>query len=97
MIQVIVREQHDHLARTGLRQLAGDRAHPGSCVQNQAFALRSEQQQRGRIAAELVEAGPQGGLASSHTPDEKAHGHFSVSPQTPSQDVGGWVARLAHR
>jgi len=70
MVQVIVREQHGHFARLCLGQLRRDRSHPGARVEDQSFAARADEQQGGRVAAEFIEAGPEGGLASPHSADE---------------------------
>jgi hypothetical protein len=44
--------------------------HTGPGVEDQSFAVRSDEQQRGRIATEFIETAPNGRPTATHSADE---------------------------
>jgi len=97
VIEMVVGEQDGDLARLHWGQFVRDGPQAGPGVEDQAFVARSDEQQGGGVAAELVEAAADGRPTAPHTADEKPQVHFSVNPQTPSHAVGGWAHRSSHR
>ncbi len=97
VVQVVMGEHDGHLARLHRSQLPRDGPQAGAGVEHQSLASRSDEQQRRGVAAELIEAAPDGRPTASHSADEESQAHFSVNPHTPSHNVGGWAHRSAQR
>ena len=90
VVEVVMREQRRSPRPVPSRPSCfATASHAGAGVEHQSLAARPDEQQGGRVAAELVEAAAGGRPAAPHSTDEKSQAHFSVNPHTPSHDDRG--------